>query len=133
MLSKCPDLRYHGVPGTYLGAQFCADEFVEFGFQLGKVGQHTCIVQVQWASQQTKSNRADSDPSRALCKNGWVVASQTTGTERARKGQARQRWAAIARRGMLVEGDYVSGGIAEAGGDLGGVGADELDDLASVG
>src|SRR3989442_12064784 len=35
--------------------------------------------------------------------------------------------------GLLAVGDYVSGGVAEAGGDLGGVCADGLDDFASVG
>ena len=34
---------------------------------------------------------------------------------------------------MLVEADYVAGGVAEPGGDFGGVGADGLDDFALVG
>jgi hypothetical protein len=35
--------------------------------------------------------------------------------------------------GLLVEADHVGAGVAEAGGDFGGVGADGLDDLASMG
>jgi len=34
---------------------------------------------------------------------------------------------------LLVEADYVAGGVAEPGGDFGGVGADGLDDFALVG
>jgi hypothetical protein len=34
---------------------------------------------------------------------------------------------------LLVEADYVAGGVAEPGSDLGGVGADGLDDFALVG
>jgi hypothetical protein len=34
---------------------------------------------------------------------------------------------------LLVEADNVAGGIAEPGGDLGGVGGDGLDDFALVG
>jgi hypothetical protein len=35
--------------------------------------------------------------------------------------------------GLLVEADHVAAGVAEAGGDFGGVDADGLDDLASMG
>ena len=58
-------------------------------------------------------------------------------TLRKRKVEHPPRIARGLRRGpllrLLIEADYVAGGVAEPGSDFGGVGADGLDDFALVG